>query len=244
MSSSGFSGTGLASIPDFANVSLPTALQPVPIAVIKNTYDSSNPTAKLVTSKINSVYIDLPVPVDSSLNTTSSIIDASGNITEFDFFHSFYSPGGTFGLNAANYNTPINILGNYLIHSTDGPYNFNLYQSMIESYCKLNSLSFSDIDTSTLIILRKECSSFQALTNFHGSAYGLSFNEVISLLVTEGVLKEVGVSVIVPLQLELVVYSGILDMELHINIIYKVSMSLKNPIQLPYSPFSDLVALK
>jgi hypothetical protein len=248
-SNSGYSGSGLAPVPDFTNVSLPTALQPIPIAVIKNVYDAENPTARLVTSKVNTVFINLPIPVDGNGNfdvSANSVIDASGNIDEKVFFHSFYNPGGTFGFNAANYNTPVNILGNYVVHSTNGLYNFNLYQSMIESYTKLNSLSFSDIDTATLIMLRKECSVYQSLSNFHGSAYGLSFGDIISLLITDGVLKNNGVTaptpVPVPLQIELVVYSAILDMELHINIIYMVNMSLKNPVKLPYSPFSNLVA--
>ena len=153
------------------------------------------------------------------------------------FINAFYpTNAGYFNVNSRNTNNAAICLSTQTYASSNSErIKFSLYQYVLKSYCDYHKISVNDISVSTMMLLQKECYIYQSLAQIRGTTVALSWDQVISTLITSGTMVPAtpNDSATVDMRLVFNFYSSVLNFSLNVNFNYRVPIT---GYKLPYSP--------
>ena len=194
------------------------------VATLYNTYKPSVAETPMVAADLNGRN-------NINLNTYSQngVVDGDGAISQCDFLNLFYATNaGYFNVNPANLNnSAIAFSSQTYSTSNSSTIQFSLYQYLLKAYLSSNNISRNDIDPRILILLKREVFQAESLADIQGTCVSLTWDNVISDLVSSGLIAKKGgseQSAVVNLQVLLNYHSSVLNFDLQIIFNYLVSL--------------------
>jgi hypothetical protein len=166
-------------------------------AILYNYYDSNLLVDNAVDLTNTSAAIVRLEPFTDDVNGNDSFTNANTNANavfhQHSFMNLFYTTNaGYFNVNPTNVNNPAVCLSSQSYASSNslpGTSNtFSLYQYLLKAYTNQKGITVNDISSRILMLLQKETFVYQSLANIKGSAISLSWDELISNLVSSGVM--------------------------------------------------------
>ena len=166
-------------------------------AILYNYYDSNLLVDNAVDLTNTSAAVVRLEPFTDDVNGHDSFTNANTNANavfhQHSFMNLFYTTNaGYFNVNPTNVNNPAVCLSSQSYASSNslpGTSNtFSLYQYLLKAYTNQKGITVNDISSRILMLLQKETFVYQSLANIKGSAISLSWDELISNLVSSGVM--------------------------------------------------------
>jgi hypothetical protein len=181
-------------------------------------------------------------PINHYCNTNHITLNVI-HLEESEFFNLFYHNSSKyFCVNKALItNSNIIFSEQYYISNNSNVNHFSLYNEVLKCFEENYNISVNNVNPGSLISLQKEVYKTQSLASICGTQLGLSWDQVINTLISNGYIEYSANNNCAPIifQVNFNFYSSCMNVYLNVTFQYKVyitGFSLKNKCVIPPKP--------